>query len=133
LHLILHITNYKCNFDAVMKSSVKLLWAKSQRTTSFLLVMLFLFISTAQLFHIHADEHSDQNVQFEDKDQVESLNKCSICDYYHYVKGQQILLSYPTVLTIVNPEAITLNTYVLTGSYDFTPQIIANKGPPYFA
>jgi len=116
-----------------MKSSVKLLWAKSQQTVSFLLMVLFLFISTAQLFHVHADKHSDQNVQFEDKDQIQSLNKCSICDYYHYVQGQQILLSYPTVLTIVNPEAITLNTYVLTGNYDLITQIITNKGPPHFA
>ncbi|TCC98415.1 hypothetical protein [Pedobacter hiemivivus] len=116
-----------------MKSSAKLLWTKSQQTASFLLMVLFLFISTAQLFHIHADKHSDQDVQFEDKDQIQSLDKCSICDYYHYAQGQQILLYYPTVLTIVNPEAITLNTCVLTGNYDFTPKIIANKGPPYFA
>lgn len=129
----MHITNYKCNFDAVMKSSVKLLWAKSQQTASFLLVLLFLFISTTQLFHIHPDKHSDQDVQLEDKDQIQSLDKCSICDYYHYVQGQQILLYYPIVLTIVNPEAITLNTYVRIGNYDFTPKIITNKGPPYFA
>lgn len=129
----MHITNYKCNFDAVMKSSVKLLWAKSQQTASFLLMLLFLFISTAQLFHIHVDRHSDQDVQLEDKDQIQSLDKCSICDYYHYVQGQQILLYYPTVQNIVNPEAITLNTCVLIGHYDFTPKIIANKGPPYLA
>jgi hypothetical protein len=130
---MLHITNYKCNFDAVMKSCVKLLWAKSQQTVSFLLMLLFLSISTAQLFHIHADRHSDQDVQFEDKDQIRSLNKCSICDYYHYVQGQQILLTLNVVIIMVNPEVITLNTYVLTGNYDFTPQIITNKGPPHFA
>jgi|GEM_PF-2129229 len=113
-----------------MKSGVRLLWAKPQQTGSFLLITLFLFISTAQLFHIHLDAHSDQNAPVEDKDQIQVTNKCSVCDYYHHIQGQQILLFYATVLSIVNPVAITLNTQVLTGNYDFSPQIITNKGPP---
>jgi hypothetical protein len=130
LHLTLHITNYKCNFDAVMKSSSKCLWSKLAQKGSVLLVLLFLCLSTAQLFHTHTEVYSDQHTAYDDKEQIQILNKCSVCDYYHHLQGKQILVFYPTVETIFNPEAITLDTQVLTENYEYTLQVIANKGPP---
>lgn len=124
------ITNYKCNFDAVMKSSVTQLWTKLQQKGSFLLVLSFLFTSTAQLFHIHIEGHVHENAAYEENEQIQVPNKCTICDYYHHIQGQQILLYYPTVLPVIRPEIITLNTRVLKGNYEFTLQVIANKGPP---
>lgn len=115
-----------------MKSTVKRVSTKPQQIESFLLIVLFLFISTTQLFHIHNEGYSNQNAACEDEEQIQVLNKCSICDYYLHTQGQQILLFYPTLQTIVNPELITLNTRVLTGNYEFTLQVIANKGPPNF-
>ncbi|WP_316818728.1 hypothetical protein [Pedobacter nyackensis] len=111
-----------------MNSSTKLLWTKLQRKGSFLLVLLFLFISTSQLFHIHTEGHSD--FEYGAKKQIQHINKCAICDYYHHVQGQQILLFYPTALKIASPEVITLNTLVITRNYEFSLQVIANKGPP---
>lgn len=131
MHLILHMTNYKCNFDAVMKAGAKLIWIKLRQMGSPLLIMLFLFISTAQLFHIHTERHYDQNAAYEDKEQIGAVNKCSICDYYYHIQGQQILLFYPIVQTTVSPEVITLLAGVQTANYEFTLQVVANKGPPY--
>lgn len=113
-----------------MRSTVKLVWTKPRQIESFLLIALFLFISTAQLFHIHDEGYANQNATCEDNEQIQVINKCTICDYYLHTQGQQILLFYPTLQTIVNPDFITVNTRVLTGNYESALQVIANKGPP---
>lgn len=124
------ITNYKCNFDAVMKSSVKVISTKMKQIGSFGLIMLFLSVATAQLLHIHTEAHFEQKNGYGGKEQTRLVNKCSICDYYHHSHNQQMLLGYPTTLTSIYPLAITLNTHILTGAYAAALQIISNKGPP---
>ncbi|WEK18528.1 MAG: hypothetical protein P0Y49_17195 [Candidatus Pedobacter colombiensis] len=114
-----------------MNTSAKQLWTKLQQIGSYLLIALFLFISIAQLFHLHIDVHENQEALYGDNERIQLSDKCTVCDYSHHVQGQQILLSHSQVLTITSPEAITLNTRVLTGFYDFTPQVTANKGPPH--
>jgi len=98
-----------------------------------LLVMLFLSISVAQIFHSHPKvatlEHLQQH-DGNDQDQVASADKCLICDYLAHQQSKEFYISHPLVLSVPLPDAITLNTNVFVGNYKFSLQGFTNKGPP---
>lgn len=114
-----------------MNISSKQLWSRLQQIGSYLLIVVFMSISAGQLFHIHSDMRPDQEATSGENERIQLADKCAVCDYYHHIQGQQIILLQLQIAIIPSPEVITLNTPVLTGSYDYTPQVIANKGPPH--
>jgi len=103
---------------------------------AFLLVMLFLSISVAQIFHSHskvaAVEHTHHHDQ-DQQDQVSAADKCLICDYLAHQQSKEFYISHPLVLNVPLPDAITLNSNVFVGNYKFSLQGFTNKGPPVFS
>lgn len=114
-----------------MKSGRKSSGIQLQRAGSFLLVWLFLFISAAQVLHAHADIHGDEHEQCGDKEQLQGLDKCAVCDYYHHVQGKQIFSHQPIIVVVALPQTRAINTRVLIGNYKFSLQGYTNKGPPF--
>lgn len=114
-----------------MKDCRKSSGIQLQRAGSFLLVWLFLFISAAQVLHVHPGSHMNDHEQCGDKEQLQGLDKCSICDYYHHIQAKQIFWHHPVVLDVALPQTRTINTQVLIGNYKFSLQGYTNKGPPY--
>lgn len=115
----------------IVRRGYKSLKIKLQQGGSLLLVALFLFISAAQILHNHLDKHNDLHESCGDHDQLQLLDKCAVCDYYHHIQDKQIFLHYLPVLVVALPKAITVNTYVFVGNYKFSLQGYTNKGPPY--
>ncbi|WP_316814094.1 hypothetical protein [Pedobacter heparinus] len=103
---------------------------KLQRTGSFFLILLFLFISAAQVLHTHLDSENYHDKPYGDREQLQLIDKCSVCDYYHHTQGKQIFSHYPPILLSAHPKVITINTLVFTGNYKFELQGYTNKGPP---
>lgn len=113
-----------------MIRDTKSLGIRLQRTGSFFLILLFLFISAAQVLHTHLDSENCHDKSCGDREQLQLTDKCSICDYYHHTEGKQIFLHYPPILLTAFPQVITINTPVFTGNYKFALPGYTNKGPP---
>lgn len=113
-----------------MKPRVNILWTKFQQISSLLLMLLFLSISAAPVFHDHKHSHTTQHVDCGSEEKTQLIDKCAICDYCHHVQGKQILLFYPQQSAILKAEVTTLDTRVLSSNYKFTLQGFTNKGPP---
>lgn len=101
----------------------------TKKFAAFLLTILFLSIPLVQTLHSH---HADD---FFDKTSTEesissATEKCLICDYTAEIKGKQILLAHPPVISIPTNICATINTFVYTRIYKFTLQNFSNKGPP---
>lgn len=98
-----------------------------------LLVMLFLSISVAQIFHSHPKVAALEHTHHDDgsgQAQVDAADKCLICDYLAHQQSKEFYISHPLVLTVPLPDAITLNNNVFVGNYKFSLQGFTNKGPP---
>lgn len=113
-----------------MKTGTNSLWTKSLQVGSFLLVLLFLSITSAPLLHHHEHSHTEGHVNTSLEESIQLADKCVVCDYYHHIAGQQILLSYPQIQTILNAHTNILDNPVLVCNYKFTLQGFTNKGPP---
>jgi uncharacterized membrane protein YjgN (DUF898 family) len=119
-----------------MKSARKHTLNKCYQVGAFLLVMLFLSISVAQIFHSHPKVTAMEHAQSQDQDQqdqVSAADKCMVCDYLAHQKSKEFYISHPLVLSVPLPDAITLNTNVFVGNYKFSLQGFTNKGPPAFS
>jgi hypothetical protein len=114
-----------------VKSAGKSLGRQLQQAGSFLLVCLLLFISAAQVLHTHPDRHCDEHEQCGDKEQLQGLDKCAVCDYDHHVQGKQIFSHQSLIVVVALPQTRTINTRVLIGNYKFSLQGYTNKGPPF--
>ncbi|MGN7205219.1 hypothetical protein ACTHQF_13180 [Pedobacter sp. SAFR-022] len=119
-----------------MRRERKQILRRCYQAGAMLLVMLFLSISVAQIFHSHpkvaALEHTHQH-EGNDQDQVAAADKCLICDYLAHQQSKEFYISHPLVLSVPLPDAITLNTNVFVGNYKFSLQGFTNKGPPAFS
>ncbi|MBS7563888.1 hypothetical protein KHS38_05680 [Mucilaginibacter sp. Bleaf8] len=102
------------------------------RALACLMVVLFVSISVVQAFHSHTrvvkTEQSDDDGT--DEEYVFASDKCKLCDYYAHKHGSELHVSYPPVLTVPMPKAVTLGHRVYAGIYKFTLQGFTNKGPP---
>lgn len=118
-----------------MQSARKPIYKKCYQAGAFLLVLLFLCISVAQIFHSHAKVAALEQVAGHDhdgQDQVAAAEECMICDYLAHQQSKEFYISHPLVLAVPLPDAITLNTNVFVGNYKFSLQGFTNKGPPAF-
>lgn len=113
-----------------MKISRKLTGIHLQSVGAFLLVWLFLFISAAQVLHVHPESAIADHEQCGEKEQLQGLDKCAVCDYFHHVQAKQIFWHHPVILVVALPQIRTINTQVLIGNYKFSLQGYTNKGPP---
>lgn len=113
-----------------MNNGTNVLWTKSQRTGSLLLILLFLFVAAVPLFHHHEHAHGNEHINTSSEESIQLSDKCAVCDYCHHIEGQQILLYHPQLQIVLNTDAITLDNRVLVSNYKFTLQGFSNKGPP---
>jgi len=94
-----------------------------------LLAILFLAIPLIQTLHSHHDCRDLLSTTTE-KSISSTAEKCLICDYTAEIKGKQILMAHPPVISIPTRICATLNNFVYTRIYKFTLQNFSNKGPP---
>lgn len=116
-----------------MKGTRKYTLNKFYQVGAFLLVMLFLSISVAQIFHSHPKVAAMEQTHDHDNDQLSAADKCMICDYLAHQKSKEFYINHPVVLSVPLPDAITLNSNVFVGNYKFSLQGFTNKGPPTFS
>lgn len=114
-----------------MKEDRKQIQVKLKQGISFLLVMLFVFISAAQVLHTHTATYGTHQEQHGEEEQLQLLDKCSVCDYYLHIQNKQIFSNDLFVLPPVFPQEITKTSYLLTGFSKVTIQGFTNKGPPH--
>lgn len=112
-----------------MKTGANILWTKYQQIGSMMLILLFFSIATAPLFHHHEHSHIHEHANAGDE-LIQMADKCALCDYYHHVSKQQMLLFYPQLTVILNTDTIKLDNRLLISNYKFTLQGFTNKGPP---
>jgi len=113
-----------------MKTGANITGTKFQHICSLLLILLFMFVAVSPLLHHHKHSHAEAEVSANQKETVHFTDECAVCDYYHHIQGQQILLYHPPLETILNTVVITLDNRVLISNYKFTLQGFTNKGPP---
>lgn len=111
-----------------MKRKGKLLFLKCCQLNSFMLALLFLFISAAPAFHSH--HRVSKAGQVEEQPVYNTTDKCQVCDYYTHRQGKEFHLPFPPALAAPKPEPVTLAFRVYAGIYKFTLQGFTNKGPP---
>ncbi|KEQ28477.1 hypothetical protein N180_02255 [Pedobacter antarcticus 4BY] len=95
-----------------------------------LLVVLFLFISAAQILHTHG--YKVQTEHATDNNSLDQSGDCKVCDYFIHHHGKQIFLNYPPLIAIPVPEIVVISSGVFARIYKFTLQGFTNKGPPAF-
>ncbi|WP_316752741.1 hypothetical protein [Pedobacter gandavensis] len=131
---------------------------KFKQGTSFLLVLLFVFISAAQVLHTHTfeshqaqqgdqrqkqqGEHQQKQKQQKDQqqdgeqeqhgqdEQLQLVDKCAVCDYYLHIQSKQIFSNDLFVLAPVFSQVVIRTSHLLTGFSKITIQGFTNKGPP---
>ena len=104
-------------------------YKKAKVFASALFAILFLIIPFIQTLHSHHASEDFLNTATE-KSFSSVAEKCLICDYTAEIKGKQILLAHPPVISIPTGIFATLNSFVYTRIYKFTLQNFSNKGPP---
>lgn len=104
-------------------------YKKAKVFASALLVVLFLAIPFIQALHSHHAGEDFVNTTTEKSISI-AAEKCLICDYTAEIKGKQILMAHPPVISIPTNICATLNSFVYTRIYKFTLQNFSNKGPP---
>lgn len=97
---------------------------------SFLLVLLFLLISAAQVLHTHISHPDTHHEQQGGEEQLQLSDKCSVCDYYLHIQNKQLFPNDLLVMPRLFPQAIDFPTHFLTGIYKITIHGFTNKGPP---
>ncbi|MCX2453782.1 hypothetical protein OQX61_21110 [Pedobacter sp. PLR] len=114
-----------------MRGSRKQIQIKLKQGISFLLVLLFVFISAAQVLHTHTAPYGTHQEQHGEEEQLQLLDKCSVCDYYLHIQSKQIFSNDLFVLPPVFARVVTTTSYMLTGFSKVTIQGFTNKGPPH--
>lgn len=111
-----------------MKRKEKSFFLKYNQLSSFMLTLLFLFISAAPALHSH---HGVSKAgQVEEDSVYHTSDKCQVCDYCTHRQGKEFYLPFPSALSAPKPEPVTLSFRVYAGIYKFTLQGFTNKGPP---
>jgi hypothetical protein len=93
------------------------------------MAMLLLYVTVIQALHHHATPTNVNDI-CDSGENVNSTNKCAVCDYLSHHHFQEYHLPAVDQITVPVVKTVTLLTRSYTGIYKFTLQGFTNKGPP---
>ncbi|WP_084237357.1 hypothetical protein [Pedobacter africanus] len=113
-----------------MKADANILYSKLRQTFLVLFASLFLFIAIVPVFHHHGQNPVCRHLSCDDTEKIQLTDKCAVCDYFHHVQAQPVLLPGTLSLPIIHPEVINLDAWVPCGNYSFVLSGFSTRGPP---
>lgn len=113
-----------------MKTAANRSCMKFKQTFLVLFALLFLFIAVVPVFHHHGHNSVCRHPGCDDIPKVQLTDKCTICDYFHHVHAQPVLLPGTLSLPIIHPEVIAPGIWLCQGNYSFTLPGFTSRGPP---
>jgi hypothetical protein len=113
-----------------MRADANILCPKLRQTFLVLFALLFLFIAVVPGFHHHGHNSVCRHLNCDDTEKIQFTDKCAICDYFHHVQVQPVLLPGTLSLPVIHPEAIAPGIWVSHDNYSFTLPGFTSRGPP---
>jgi hypothetical protein len=112
-----------------VKTKRKKLFSSTVKFLSGSIAVLLLSITAIQALHHHASAtyYDDGS---ENREYVDSTNKCAVCDYLSHQHNKEFHLPAPVLVTAPVIKPVTLRCRSYAGIYKFTLQGFTNKGPP---